>query len=348
MNTLRVVVIGTGFGARVHVPAYQLHHRYQLVGVGSMRQGRGEELGKTLGITGSSHWRQLIDELRPDVVSIATDPSWHRDMSIYAMEHDAHVLCEKPMALSLAEAGAMVRVSEDTGKLAWINHEFRYFPARQVVKEWIDGGKIGVPLSVVMAGGAGGYEAAYQRSVNWLAQESQGGGFLGAIGSHWIDTLRWWLGDIQYVTGELLRDVPERSAAKSRADDGFVGFLRLTSGASASLTWHVAAPPARGVRFEVMGTDATIRVDNDLRVWTSRGMDWEELAVPDAGWPVSLPTNAPHLLGNMTALLGDMARAIDGESASPLLVPFAEGYEVMRVMDAWTRSFQNGTRQFLL
>ena len=348
MNPLRVVVIGTGFGVRVHVPAYQLHPRYELVGIGSMRQGRGEEWGQSLGVTGSSNWRDLIDRLCPDIVSIATNPAWHHDMSLYAMEHGAHVLCEKPMALSLTEAAAMVRVSETTGKHAWINHEFRYFPARQIVKEWIDEGKIGVPLSVVMAGGAGGYEAAYHRPINWLTQESHGGGFLGAIGSHWIDTLRWWLGDIQYVTGELLRDVPEREAGIARADDGFVGFLHLSSGASALLSWHVAAPSARGVRFEVMGTEATIRVDNDRRVWISQDANWEEVTVPDTEWPTNLPENAPYLLGNMIALLDDMADAIDGEPQSPLLVPFSEGYEVMRVMDAWTRSFQNGTRQFLL
>ncbi len=348
MKKLRAAVIGMGFGARVHVPAYQLHPQYELVGLAAMRPGRAKEIGASLGVPGFSDWKKLLHEVPLDVVSIATDPSWHREMAVYAMERGIHVLCEKPMALSLAEAASMVRAGAYHERAAFINHEFRYFKARQIVKEWIDTGRFGVPICVVMEGGGGGYDAVYQRSVNWLAQETHGGGFLGAIGSHWIDTLRWWLGDVQYVAGELLRDVPLRAEGTARADDGFAGFLRLASGASASLAWRAASPPARGTRFEVMGTDATLRVDNDETVWVSRESVWEPVALPNVQWPAAVPADAPRLLGNLVALLDDMARVIEGEAPSPLLVPFSEGYEVMRVMDAWIKSYQSGIRHFLL
>ena len=114
-------------------------------------------------------------------------------MSIFALEHDKHILCEKPMAMNVAEAREMTERAAGKNVLALIDHELRFQNGRQKAFEILRSGDIGKIIHAKY-----NFRNASRGDVNlpwnWWSDETQGGGALGAIGSHVIDSFRWFLG----------------------------------------------------------------------------------------------------------------------------------------------------------
>ncbi|MEI6044206.1 MAG: Gfo/Idh/MocA family oxidoreductase [Chloroflexota bacterium] len=94
-------------------------------------------------------YRQAIRETRPDVISVCLPTSFHAPVSIYAIEHGSHVLCEKPIALSLEEADRMIEAAQWQGVLLTVGFMLRYTVAIAKLKEWIKRGAIGRPILAI-------------------------------------------------------------------------------------------------------------------------------------------------------------------------------------------------------
>src|SRR5206468_4731033 len=114
-------------------------------------------------------------------------------------------------------------------QLAIIDHELRFNPTRQRMKELIDDGFVGEIYHVTLTV-ASGFRHSAQRPWNWWAQKSAGGGLLGALGSHAIDAVRWTFGEVDAVCGTIATMVPERKDAKtgemkSNETDDYCSFL---------------------------------------------------------------------------------------------------------------------------
>ncbi|HEV2310622.1 MAG TPA: Gfo/Idh/MocA family oxidoreductase, partial [Acidimicrobiia bacterium] len=132
MSRPGAIVVGTGFGARVHVPALQAAG-FDIVALVGRDPDKTARRAARLGVPASCD----VDEMlaRPDVaaVSIATPPATHARLAIAAAEAGKHVLCEKPFALDAAEAEAMLAAAEQAGVTHLIGHEFRLAPERAVL-----------------------------------------------------------------------------------------------------------------------------------------------------------------------------------------------------------------------
>jgi len=127
------------------------------------------------------------------LVIVASPPRLHAAQSIFALEHNCGVLCEKPMAAGLADAEAMTAASHRTGRLLAIGLYRRFFRAARYIKELCAHGSIGQPLSFeVEEGGAFRWEAA---SDSFFRREITPGGVLYDTGVHTLDLLLWWFGE---------------------------------------------------------------------------------------------------------------------------------------------------------
>ena len=337
----KAVVAGTGFGCRVHVPALRAagFEVVALVGRDHERtQRRAERAGIRRACTSLAD-ACALDGV--DAVTIATPPDAHAPLAIEACAAGRHVLCEKPFALDAQEATAMLRAAHDAGVTHLVGHEFRWAPERALVARLIAAGAIGEPRTFSLVQYVPLVADPAIRMPGWWFDTARGGGWLGASGSHVVDQVRTWLGEIEAVSAAL----PVVSARSGVAEDSFVARVTMRSGAHGVVQQTAAswAPHVIGVSV-VAGNDGTVEIAGD-QVYVSDRAGRRAVPVP-ADLQLPPPPAASedprerysHLeLGPYTRLCEALRAGVDGRGAVASAVPvptFADGLAVTQVLDA--------------
>ena len=339
MTPFRVVVLGTSFGGSVHAAAFARHPGFELAGVAGRTEERARRVAEAHGAArAGADWRALLDEVRPDVVSIVTPVDLHHPMTLAAIERGAHVLCEKPTALSRWQAAEMRDAAAAAGRVAAMNHEFRFFPARRHALEQVRRGDIGAPFRGEILGRYPIWARPESRGMTWLSDRARGGGVLGALGSHHTDCLRQFFGEPEEVTASVRVDQPRRVGAPgavagtATADDACTVLYRFAGDATAIIDLEACAP-YRWERFEIHGREATLRWDETgYRLWRiAAGKEPEELVIPE---PLRLEPRPgdPALVAPFLALLDRFHRALRGEE--PMAPSLEDGVAVQSALDA--------------
>ena len=245
---LRIVVIGTGFGQHVIAPIWK---------------GFGCEV--TVVSPRDPDAVRAAIAAPCDLVSVHSAPFLHLGHVRIAIEHGRNVLCDKPFGADAGEAREMLDLARQAGVLHFLNFEFRSDPMRLKLKELLDGGTIGMPAHLSWTSITSGGRKLRHR---WLFEAGKGG-WIGAFGSHAVDTMRWLFGDIVAAGGQtrteikLRRDRDKASDAMhpSTAEDSFTGWFRMASGFTASLdTGYAAAVDVPSV-LTVFGSEGAIRME---------------------------------------------------------------------------------------
>ncbi|MDP9337153.1 MAG: Gfo/Idh/MocA family oxidoreductase [Actinomycetota bacterium] len=334
------VVVGTGFGCRVHVPALRNagFTVRALVGRDAPRtQRRADRLGVPRACT-SLHDALVLDDV--DAVTIATPPDTHAALAIEACEAGRHVVCEKPFALDAAEAGRMLAAAQRAEVTHLVGHEFRWAPDRALVARAIAQGAIGEPRMFSVVQYVPLVADPASPVPEWWFDVRRGGGWLGASGSHVVDQVRTWVGEIASVSAAL----PIVSARDGGAEDSFVVRVTTRRGAQGVLQQTAASwtPHVVGVSI-VAGTEGTIEVTGEGVFCSDRG-GRRALPVPSdlAGPTPPTPSGDPrerytHLeLGPYTRLAEALRAGVEGRPPDSAVVPptFVDGLAEMRVLDA--------------
>jgi predicted dehydrogenase len=333
------IVIGTGFGARVHVPALRAAGFTVEALVGTDPDRTARRAARADVPRALTSVEDALDVPGVVAATIATPPHLHARLVIAALRAGKHVVCEKPFALDVAEAAAMLEEAEAAGVTHLVGHEFRWATERAVVGRAIAEGLIGEPRfvsSVQYVPLAADPDATLPP---WWFEPGAGGGWLGASGSHVVDQVRTWLGEFDTLSATLDvvsdRDVAAEDAFTIRftLESGAVGVVQQTAGA-----W---GPPTGMTR--VAGTAGTVWIDDGV-AWIATRLGAEPLPVP----PELVLPAAPevsddprhrytHLeLGPYTRLCEVLRAGVEGRPVrAPVAVPtFADGFECMRVLDA--------------
>lgn len=347
MKNIRVGIIGTGFGAKVHAPVMQSHPGFEVVSISSVSRGRLDEIKAETGVENVyRNWEEMLETEDLDLVSVASAPLLHHDMVVKAFDKGKHVLCEKPMAFDAPEAEKMMQARDAAGKMGWINFEYRFLPARQKVKEIISSGKIGKILHVNFSLNIAGYERYATSKRGWLSQKDQAGGMLGAVGSHLIDSLLWWTdAKVDSVSGQLTTHVPEfvdENGEKEvrTADDAFQAMGTFLGGGTFNIGSNIAVRHAEGWELEVYGTEGTIKMSQDDKVLVGIGNDPLEEVELEEALPIPEGMN-PVAAGYYNAFyrsLDEVYKALSGGETNPHLPVLEDGYAVQLVMDAIRKS----------
>ena len=347
-NKLRVGVIGTGFGTTVQIPVFQAHPRVEVVAVASGQPGKARTVADRFGIRHAFDAYAELAAADLDLVSITAPPHLHHPMTLAAVSARRHVLCEKPMALSAAEAAEMLEAAERAKVAHLIDHELRFNPNRKKAKALIESGFIGEPRHALLTL-MNTSRVDPNRPWNWWFDATRGGGLLGAVGSHQIDLLRYWLGEIETASGAVEAFVKERPAPDGSgrlpvtADD-FTSFsLRFVSGAVATVVLSVVATHPLGPRAEVWGSEGMLILDEAERLWgAKRGGGLEELTEPETVTPPPGMDYVPLWGLSFVRLVDHVVRALrDGAPIAPAAT-FRDGLAAQRVMDAVRRAAQGG------
>jgi predicted dehydrogenase len=354
LSQRRVGIIGAGFGAQVHAPGFA-SEGWNVAAISSRNREKAEKAARAAGIP-DVHTDPLELIRRDDLaaVAITTPPGSHRALCLAALENGKHVLCEKPFAIDAKEAAQMLAAAEKSGRTAMINHEFRHTPQRAYIKDLLSEGYIGKFQLCTVELFLDRYVSAQPRPLTWMASMSEGGGVLGALGSHYIDGLRQWFGEVASVSGRLstlrpeLVDTATGAVAKAETDDTYMFSLDFKNGGTATMIASFAATPARGTTIVVMGDNGTLIAEqpgpnpeeNGVVVASRNGAPLQPLKTPDKYLP--LADARDHRLMAFRMLVRDFTRGIEeGVSPAP---NFTDGLRCQEVLDAVRKSSESGCR----
>lgn len=342
--TIRVAIVGTGFGANVHIPAFSRLDDVKIVAVVSSRLERAQAIAREHGIAAAmDDYDAMLEEASPDLVTIASPPYLHREMALKAADRGIHVLCEKPLALNASEAKEMVLGAREKGIVNAVCHEFRYYPARLEFLNRLRSDEIGTVHQVQIQWngvlGPNGQPGPY----DWWSDVTRGGGILGAVGSHYIDCLHWWFGRIVEVSSALGARVPFRPDAHTgelrtvTSDDTCAILLRMESGLVVSLNLTAVAG-VRGSRVEAHGSKGSLVIENDERLLAGPvGGELRPIDLPELKHPLR-PGDWP-MMGAFTELATRVISRVKGNNEA-CFPDFHDGLEVQFVLDAIRRASQ--------
>jgi predicted dehydrogenase len=336
---IRAAVAGSGFGTRIHVPGLRLAGA-EVVAISSRRRERAEAAARGAEVPAAfDDVARMLDEVRPDLLCIATPPAAHPEAVRAATERGVHVICEKPLAADAAQAWEMVALAQRAGVVHATDFQFRYWPGRARFRDLVRQGVLGDLRLLRYVWTAPMRLDPATPPHDWFAQEEQGGGVLFNIGSHFFDFVRWCFGEARAATGALSafvseRPLPDGSMAPVTADDTASTELRLASGAlvSAQLGFVTAG---RRISIEAYGAEGTLILEDDLHLSLARGSSRTPQVVPVP--PAEPPEPKP--LAPFVLLARDVIARIEGRGEGPtgedsVLPTFVDGARTQEILDA--------------
>ena len=345
--SITVGVIGASFAKAAFLPALANIPEAEVVAIASARLPSAQEAANAFDIPNAyDDWEKMLKEHKLELVCIATPTFTHAPMTLAALESGAHVLCDKPMAMNSDESREMLEKAKSLNRIHMMDHELRFNPTRQKIKELLDEGFVGKVQHINISNITPSWgDPASRPKDDWWSLESKGGGRLGANGSHQIDLLRWWFGDVKSVMGQVKTMVLKRIGKDTgetwtaTADDVSWFSLELQNGALANVFMSGVAGHNMGNHTQIFGTEGTILLSNDdevLRI-AKRDEDFEEMTIKDPN------ADLPHInkgIWNVSvvALMKELVSAIEEDRAPKQGATFEDGLKCQQVMDAVRKS----------
>ncbi len=258
----RVGIIGTGGIARTHARGYRSLDSAELVAGADISQSAIDNFAAEFEIAGRyTDLDEMLKKENLDIVSVCTWPGTHSPATVAAAQAGVKaILCEKPMAVSLGQADAMVEACEQNGTKLAIGHHHRFNSCNTEARRLIAAGAIGQPTLV----------------------HSRSGGGLSNNGTHAIDRMRYWLGDpdTEWVIGQVERRTDRYERAEP-IEDLCVGIIGFTGGTRGILESDTPASDAPDVGTLIYGTEGMLKISgNSLYAQNAEGTGWRQLDVP--------------------------------------------------------------------
>ncbi|MCW1876026.1 Gfo/Idh/MocA family oxidoreductase [Erwinia sp. INIA-01] len=210
MKTFNIAIIGAGMIGAAHASGYRVHqarlasdqHQFVLHTVCDAREDAARELAKVWGFAHvASDWQAVIADPEIDIVSVTLPNFMHAEVATAALRAGKHVLCEKPLALTAAQAAEMTALAKASKGVSGSVFNYRRIPAVAMIKQLVENGEIGT-LSHLLIQYQCGYAADPLLPHSWRYTESKaGGGALHDIGAHAIDIAHFFCGDISEIVG---------------------------------------------------------------------------------------------------------------------------------------------------
>ncbi len=307
MSVSNVAIVGTGFMGPAHTEGLR-RLGIDVAGILGSSAEKSQRAAADLGIPKA--YRDFADLLADgDIESVhITSPNRHHfEQASQALQAGKHVHCEKPLAMTSAESGALVQLAGESGLAAGVNYNMRFYPLNWEVRSMIRSGALGRIHSIT-----GSYVQdwlLYPSDYNWRVLSGEGGKLraVADIGTHWLDLVQFITGlsvtavqaDLQTVhttrqrpTGEV-----ETFSAKVQApdatesidietEDSGAALLRFSNGAHGSL-WvsQITAGRKNCLRYEIAGSEASVAWNSEQpnELWIGHRNQANQLLLRDPG-----------------------------------------------------------------
>lgn len=297
MKQLRVGMIGYKFMGKAHSNAYRSLPMFfpkalkpEMVAICGRNASAVQEAADQLGWRESvTDWKQLVNREDIDLVDINAPSDAHKEIALAAAKAGKHIFCEKPLALTLADAREMLRAAEDAGVTHMVGFNYRFSPAVRLAKKLIDSGRLG-QIYHFRAWFLQDWIMDPQFPLVWrLQKEVAGSGSHGDLGAHLIDLAHYLVGDMQEVIGMSETFIKERPIASEMTglsakgseggpmgqvtvDDATLFMTRFENGALGSFEATRFAAGHRSTNsFEINGSLGSVKFDfermNELEIY---------------------------------------------------------------------------------
>ena len=199
----------------------------ELVAVCDIKEDRAKQRAEEYNCAYYLDYQEMIDKENLDVVHICTPHYLHAPMAVYAAEKGVHILTEKPMAIELADAYAMIEAAENSGVVLGVIFQNRYNPGSKLIKEVLDSGELGRVLSCKLSVTWKRTDEYYSLS-DWKGTwELEGGGVVIDQAIHTLDLARWFINsEIEYVEA----NIANRTHSKIEVEDVAEGVIKFKNG----------------------------------------------------------------------------------------------------------------------
>jgi predicted dehydrogenase len=363
-ETIGIGMVGHAFMGAVHSHAWRSVHRFfdpplvpRLAVLGGRDETRAKAAAEKFGWEDvETDWRKLVARDDVGLVDVCTPGDSHAEIAIAALDAGKHVLCEKPLANSVAEAEAMAeaaRRARDRGVRAMVAFNYRRVPALAHARKLVADGALG-EIRHVRSVYLQDWLADPRAPMTWrLRKESAGSGALGDLGAHIVDAAQFVTGDVitgvSALTNTFVKQRPSETGGTDEVtvDDTALFLARLSGGAVATFeATRFALGRKNAMRLEINGSKASLAFDfeamNELQWYEGTGTEagFRRILVTEpqhpyvgAWWPPG------HLLGYEHTFTHEVADFLEAIGAGTDPAPgFDDGLRVQRVLDAVERS----------
>jgi len=258
MDKIKVGIIGAGAVGYAHIQGYQTSGHAEVIGVATRTAEHGKLAAEKFGAEAwYTDYRELLKRDDLDAVSICTPNYLHAQQAIAAAKAGKHILCEKPLAMTLEEVDGMIKAAHEANVFLMNPSHQRFIPMLKSVKAVLD--QLGTITFIrYRFAHQGPYKAwKAQSKEKWFFDEKQaGGGVLLDLGPHALDLLDWYFGDVEVVQGALLKTFEQ----PTKSEDTAILLFKFRNGILAELDTSWASEPEFN-EFQIYGTKGTIKVD---------------------------------------------------------------------------------------
>ncbi|MFH0825699.1 MAG: Gfo/Idh/MocA family oxidoreductase [Pseudomonadota bacterium] len=341
LEQCRIGVVGIGFGAHAHVPAFRLDKRCVVTAIAGSTPERAARVAEGSALASAyGDWRDLVDDDDVDAITIAVPPVLQPTIAAAALDRGKAVFCEKPLAASLTEAVSLCDRAAKSGLPNMVDFGFPELPAWREAAAALAEGKIGRIRHAVITWLVETY-ANRNRLESWKTTTNSGGGALYSFGSHVLNYVESFMGPVVGLCARL-----DRAPGDPRNGDSLVTMsLKTVSGACASVTLGTDSCFGSGHRIEFYGDEGTLILSNatsdhmrGFRLWvcTRTSGRMEEMTVEG-----SASTEGRDGRIAAVALIAQkfLDWIITGKAGKP---DFQDGLRVQRLLDAAVGSHVSG------
>ena len=355
MKEVGIGIVGYGMMAKAHSYGYTVAPVMRSLKVRPRLRvisGRdGEKVARAASAYGfaawTTDWRELIARPDVDIVDICTPPGTHSEIAVAAARAGKAVICEKPLAVTYAQAAAAQKAVEEGRVLNAVGFNYRRLPAVSLMKRMVDEGAVGT-IRLVRGSWLSDEFVDPGIPFDWRFDRALGGSTIADLGSHLIDMALWMAGPIAEVGGQSATFTKQRSGKQVTVDEASSALARFETGALG--VFEMARTAVRrpcDFTFEVNGDRGTLVFDyarlNELRfgdgtdrveLYGMRRIRAEHESHPYARnwWPIG------QGVGYGSSFVNQLGDLLDSWPGGPWEPDFKQGAEVQAVCEAIERA----------
>ena len=287
---VRIALVGCGRISRNHFDAITAVDGVQLTAVCDAVEERAREAGERLGVPWFTSYDRLLREAKADVVTIATPSGLHSAQGVLAARAGKHVVSEKPMSITLAQADALVRACDENGVRLFVVQQNRLNPAVQLLRRAVDKGRFG-RIFVANTTVWWARPQEYYDHAPWRGTWEFDGGAIMNQASHYVDLLQWLVGPVESVMAKTAT-----LARRIEAEDTGIAVLKFRSGALGCIQVTMLTYPKNlEGSITILGERGAVKIGgtavNRVEQWAFADPDDDDALVEAAN------TNPPDVYG---------------------------------------------------